>query len=285
MTGWLIYGKKEAEKNKWFISELLKYAKEKDILLEMVYAEEIQAGINGKRVVFVNGEERKFPDFALNRSIFPFLSKFLENAGVKVYNSSFVAEICNDKRKTHEFLSDKEIPMMETYFFDRRFFDFEKSLPLSFPMIVKPSNGHGGEGIVLAENKDSLKEAVLSYKTDEFLIQKPCSDVGKDMRVYIMGKTVLAAMLRISETDFRSNFSLGGRAERKFLSRDEEELVLKVADLFNFTYAGIDFIFDNGKMVLNEIEDVVGARMLYEYTDLEPHKLLIDFIKEERNGI
>ena len=34
-------------------------------------------------------------------------------------------------------------------------------------------------------------------------------------------------------------------------------------------YAGIDFMFSGGKPVFNEIEDVVGARMLYSLTDID----------------
>ena len=47
---------------------------------------------------------------------------------------------------------------------------------------------------------------------------------------------------------------------------------------FDLAYAGIDFVFDSGEMKLNEIEDVVGARMLYKTCDIAAHELYVDYI-------
>ena len=39
----------------------------------------------------------------------------------------------------------------------------------------------------------------------------------------------------------------------------------KIVELFDFGMVGIDFIIgDSGELIFNEIEDVVGARMLYQ---------------------
>ena len=48
--------------------------------------------------------------------------------------------------------------------------------------------------------------------------------------------------------------------------------------MFDFSLVGIDFVFHRGKMVFNEIEDVVGARMLYSKTDINIVSLYLDFI-------
>ena len=39
--------------------------------------------------------------------------------------------------------------------------------------------------------------------------------------------------------------------------------------------AGIDFIFHQGQMVFNELEDMVGARGLYSLTD---HDIVDDYV-------
>ena len=88
-------------------------------------------------------------------------------------------------------------------------------------------------------------------------------------------------MLRISDKDFRSNFCLGGRAEVYNLSDEEREKVEKVIRLFDFDFVGIDFIFNNGKIVFNEIEDVVGSRMVYTYTDIDIVEMYVDYILEK----
>ena len=41
---------------------------------------------------------------------------------------------------------------------------------------------------------------------------------------------------------------------------------------------GIDFVFDNGKIIFNEIEDVVGSRMVYTYTDIDIVDIYIKYL-------
>ena len=64
-------------------------------------------------------------------------------------------------------------------------------------------------------------------------------------------------------------------------SDEEREKVKKVIRLFDFDFVGIDFIFNNGKMVFNEIEDVVGSRMVYTYTDIDIVEMYVDYILEK----
>ena len=45
-------------------------------------------------------------------------------------------------------------------------------------------------------------------------------------------------------------------------------------------YYGIDFVFDGGQPVFNEIEDTVGARMVYSVTDIDILDLYCDYIKK-----
>jgi glutathione synthase/RimK-type ligase-like ATP-grasp enzyme len=107
------------------------------------------------------------------------------------------------------------------------------------------------------------------------------------MRVYVIGGKPAAAMLRSSDTDFRSNFSLGGRAETVPVSElawDEAEIVRAVCRELPLHYAGVDIMHDNGRAVLNEIEDPVGARMLYINTAIDPARLHAEYLESLTNG-
>ena len=50
---------------------------------------------------------------------------------------------------------------------------------------------------------------------------------------------------------------------------------------FDFGLVGIDFLFKNNQLILNEIEDVVGCRMVYTYTDIDIAQLYIDYILKD----
>ena len=53
----------------------------------------------------------------------------------------------------------------------------------------------------------------------------------------------------------------------------------KVINLFSIDYAGIDFLInENNELIFNEIEDSVGARALYELTDINIASLYIEHI-------
>ena len=86
-----------------------------------------------------------------------------------------------------------------------------------------------------------------------------------DMRVYVIGKRIVAAVMRSSGRDFRANYSRGGDVALVELRDAQKQIVNRILDELDFGMAGIDFLFDrDGNMVLNEIEDVAGSRMLYE---------------------
>ena len=111
----------------------------------------------------------------------------------------------------------------------------------------------------------------------------PCNTLGKDLRVWAVGGKIITAILRESNSDFRSNFCLGGSATVYQLRDKEINLVEKIINLVKSDYIGIDFLFHKGELVFNEIEDTVGARMVYEKTDIDILKIYCDYIKREMN--
>lgn len=140
-----------------------------------------------------------------------------------------------------------------------------------FPYIMKSCDGHGGTEVFWIDNSDKLFEMKdwFQLSNKEFIIQKPCSELGKDMRIYVMGNEIISGVLRYNPDSFKSNYSLGGKAQKVDPADYQIDIVKKIVNFLKSDYIGVDFIFDNGKWVLNEIEDVVGARMLYEVTGID----------------
>ena len=82
---------------------------------------------------------------------------------------------------------------------------------------------------------------------------------------------IYAAMLRTSETDFRSNFSLGGKAARITPDADVTGLIERVQAVLPLNFAGVDLLrHPAGGYVIGEIEDAVGCRMLYQCGGFDP---------------
>lgn len=262
MTGWLLYTPEGAARNRAFIEFWQNAAAKRGIQMEL----------------YLTGEPlpEEAPAFAVVRAMDPALSLRLEQRGIPVFNPAVVSDCCNDKWKTYRLASSLGIPFPKTVYVP----DPAVLPPFPYPYVLKACGGHGGTQVFLVRNDEEAHAASNALRGIPSVLQEPVSSLGRDVRVYVLGDRILCAMLRVSETDFRSNFCLGGKAVPYTLSGAEEEMVRAFLSALPFGLAGIDFLFDNGKMVFNEIEDVVGCRMLYTHTNIRPVELYLDWILE-----
>ncbi|MBI9012605.1 MAG: ATP-grasp domain-containing protein [Clostridiales bacterium] len=245
MLGYLFYDKRDISRNEKFIEWLIEEALKYDLNLILHHTED-------------NLETLETPEFIINRSRVAFISHFYKD--IKVFNNALVTEIANDKYKTYHYFKD-DIPMLKTCLVSER---------TTFPCIVKSKSGHGGTDVFWVTSKEEL-----TY-SDEYIAQDIAPQLGKDLRVYILDNKIIQGILRTHETDFKSNYSLGGQAKVYDLSEQEKALVYKILEKLPLVYGGIDFLFDeHNHLILNEVEDAVGARMLYNLTDI---KIVDDYI-------
>lgn len=208
----------------------------------------------------VTPDYRGDAEYVINRTNDYKIAEYFESRGIRVFNSSAFTKLANDKQACYDFMELSGIEIMQTHC----------KTP---PFVKKPRNGHGGQGVVMCHSADEYDENMVC--------QKPASDLGKDLRVWIIGNEIITAILRQSKTDFRSNYCLGGEALPYTLNDDETKQVKKIISLLDGgSYYGIDFVFNNGKIVFNEIEDTVGARMVYDKTDIDIIKIFCDYIKK-----
>lgn len=272
---WLLYNRADIEKNQIYIQMYKEECAKRNIKMNLIVTQDLSLVIaDGKTEIWHNNTKAQLPEVAICRDRNGQLTKQLEQAGITVFNNSFVADICNDKGKTHQYLADKGIPMMDTCICTKQTYNET----FSYPVVVKSCNGHGGNEVFLVNSQEMLLQAYEKIATDNIIVQKVASDKGKDLRVYVMGKEIMACILRESDTDFRSNFSLGSRTRVYKLKEEERGLVEKIIEQFDFGFVGIDFVYHNQEIVFNEIEDVVGARMLYKNTDINFVGMYLDFI-------
>ena len=86
---------------------------------------------------------------------------------------------------------------------------------------------------------------------------------GWDLRVFVLGGRVLAAMRRRSRGDWRTNVAQGGTAEVVALGPDEERLALRAAEVVGTPLAGVDLLpGPHGEWYVVEVNAVPGWRAL-----------------------
>ena len=198
--------------------------------------------------------------YVINRTNDYRVAERFEKRGIRVFNPSVFSRLANDKQACYDFMEKNGVEIMPTRY-------------KGVPFVKKPKNSHGGQGVEMCYSESDYDES--------FVCQKPASDLGKDLRVWVIGGEIIASILRENKNDFRSNFCLGGEATPYELGDSEIKTVKKIISLVKGDYYGIDFVFDGGKIVFNELEDTVGARMLYAKTDVDILKLYTDYIKNQ----
>ncbi len=265
-TLWIVYDKIQYGINEWFASRLLE-----------LFGECFDASIVMREDL---PETFDRPDVAVVRTIDPSFSKKLELLGTAVINPPRVSEICNDKALSYKLAKEAGVPFSEIYDISG------KKLPPKgvYPLVVKTASGHGGKGVRLCRSEDELKKAKKLLKGEKLVAQKLVGDgkSGRDLRVYVLGGRIFKAVLRSSDSDFRSNFSLGGEARPFDLGDNDREKVYKIVKaLGEPDFIGVDFLVSGGELFFNEIEDVVGTRMLYAVYGIDAAKVFADYVKDK----
>ena len=192
------------------------------------------------------------------------LAKTLEAAGMKLFNSAGSIELCDDKSLTHIALMNR-VPQPKTVLIPLTFprvgytdcaFLEKIADYLGFPLVIKQCFGSFGAGVYLARNMDEAKAALMKTAGGAAIAQQYiASSFARDIRAYVVGDKVAAAMLRHNESgDFRANVAQGGKADAYMLSEAQAALAVKTAQLLGCTFAGVDLLFgENGEMTVCEV--------------------------------
>jgi len=193
-----------------------------------------------------------------------YVSEALEKAGMKLFNNHEAIRVCDDKMQTYIALAGKNIPMPKTaagllcYHTDatvrkRTVDEVEKTF--SYPIIVKECFGSQGKGVYMAKNRWELEALMKKLKCRPHLFQEAIkTSLGKDVRVIVVGGKAVAAMLRQSSSDFRSNIELGGEGIAYSLPYEMQMLCERIAEELSLDYCGIDILFGaGGKPIVCEV--------------------------------
>jgi len=214
----------------------------------------IEAG--GTEQIFYNEKPFSLPDVFIPRYDTTYfthmITRYYEQNNTFVLNISSARKTAKDKLLTLQYLAQNNIPVPKSILakFPLNISFIEKNL--SYPMIVKKTEGSEGKGIMLSENRNQLEDLIEmleeSVDTEKFnlILQEFISEKkGKDIRVFIIGGRAIGAMLRTGkEGDFKANYSGGGAVESFPLNPEIEWLAVESAKVLGLDVAGVDILFD-----------------------------------------
>ena len=206
-------------------------------------------------------------------------------AGTAVLNPPAALEACVDKYLATAKLAATELPVPPTVACQTADAALEAFAALGGDVVVKPLFGSEGRGMVRVGDPEL---AWRTFRTLERLqavlyLQKFLPHPGWDLRVLVLGGTVLAAMRRhAKDDDWRTNVAQGGRAEAVTATVEQERLALRAAAAVGAIFAGVDLLPTADGHVVVEVNAVPGWRALAPACRMDVAAAVVRFLENGR---
>ena len=210
-----------------------------------------------------------------------------EMMGVYPVNESVAIGRSRDKLRSLQLLARDGVGLPVTAFaYDSKRTDDLLNIVGGAPVVVKLLEGTQGIGVVLSETHKSAKSVIEAFHGADvaILVQEFIKEAaGRDIRAFVVGRTLLAAMERKgAEGDFRSNLHLGGSATMIELTPLEKSTALKAARSMGLNVAGVDLLRSDHGPVVMEVNSSPGLEGIEKATGVDVAEAIIRFI--ERNA-
>jgi len=209
-----------------------------------------------------------------------------EMMGTFCVNESVAISRSRDKLRSLQLLSRKGVGLPRTGFANRpdNIKDLIKNVG-GAPLVIKLLEGTQGIGVVLADtnkNAESIIEAFMGLKAN-ILVQEFIKEAGgADVRCFVVGGKVVAAMKRQgAEGEFRSNLHRGGSATIVKLTKEERLTAVNAAKVMGLNVCGVDILQANSGPVVMEVNSSPGLEGIEVATEKNVAGLVFEFIEKE----
>ena len=206
---------------------------------------------------------------------------WIEKRGVPVMNSPRAIERSVDKFYATALLQEAGLPTPETVVCESTADAMAAVLAMG-DVIVKPIFGSMGHGMVRVSDPDVAFRVVQSLEQVRavFYVQRAVDHCGRDVRVFVVGGTVLGAIeRRASDGGWRTNVSRGGSARPFELPPEWEPLALGAAAAVGADYAGVDLLPSrDGTVFVLEVNGIPGWRGLQHATGIDVAGAIVDHL-------
>lgn len=284
MQGWLIVNPfLDTQKFQEIYGMLCAAAEKEHIRLDMKTTAQLKCPVGASFDVL--------PDFAVFWDKDVYLARQLEMAGLRLFNSAFAVEACDNKALTALHLSAHQLPAPDTILSPKTFeamgycnlsFLDAAEKQLGYPMVIKEAYGSFGQQVYLAKDRQAAEKIIGSLGYKDFIMQKYISTShGRDIRVNVVGNRVIASMLRYNENDFRSNISNGGSMAPYIPNAAQEKAALDACRALKLDFAGVDVMFgENDEPIICEVNSNPHFKSTLQATGIDLSSHIMHYIRE-----
>lgn len=156
------------------------------------------------------------------------------------------------------------------------------------PLVIKLVEGTQGIGVVLADTASAAKSVIEAFRSldADILVQEFIKEsAGQDLRCFVVGGKVVAAMLRkASGGEFRANIHRGATAEAAQLSDAETETALRAANALGLDIAGVDMLRSSRGPLVIEVNASPGLEGIEKNTGVDVAGAIIKHVASRKKS-
>jgi ribosomal protein S6--L-glutamate ligase len=278
-------------KNLHSIRRLLQEAKKARVICDVIDPLECQILIDGRSSKLqVSGKDLPHYDAVLPRigaSVTDYglaVVKQFEILGTKLVNSSQAIAESRDKMRCLQVLTaaNLQVPrsaLTRTAKGLRAAVENVRGLPV----VMKVLQGTQGVGVMLVNTPISLGtvvETLHALEQDVIIQQFIAEGAGRDYRAFVVGKKIVAAMMRTApEGEFRSNIHRGGEGHLVKLPKNYERAAIRAAQVLGLQIAGVDLMESAEGPLILEVNSSPGFEGIEKATGLNVAKMMMKQIQ------
>lgn len=233
---------------------------------------------DGREILDVGAVIPRIGSYAVEHGIS--VARHFRLKGVPCLNEPDAIAIAKNKLACLQLLMAKHVPTPETALF--RFPGNIRKIVQRMggpPVILKTLRGSQGAGVILAESYEAVESMLDTLWTlgEDLMVQRFVAEArGRDVRVFVVGGEVVAAMRRVAQgTEFRSNIHRGGVGEEVTLSPAQNRIALEAAAAVGLRVCGVDLLESaDGPLVL-EVNASPGFQALEATTGIDCAGLIV----------
>ena len=152
--------------------------------------------------------------------------------------------------------------------------------------VIKPVTGSWGRMVALLNDK-SAATAVLEDREymyplySIFYLQEYVKRPPRDIRTFVVGGRVIGGIYRYqSESDWRTNTAIGGRAEKCEITPELEEISIRAAKSVGKGVFGIDIMETESGYVVHEVNGTTEFKNTVRVAGVDVPGEIIDYVRE-----
>jgi RimK family alpha-L-glutamate ligase len=207
---------------------------------------------------------------------------WIEERGVTIVNSPRAIERTVDKFCTTALLHEAGLPVPETAVCERAQ-DAMDAMSQMGDVVIKPIFGSMGRGMMRVSDPDLAFRAARALEElhTVFYVQRAVDHGGRDVRVFVIGGRVIAAIEREAPAgDWRTNVTRGGSARPFDLPPAWERLALRAAAAVRADYAGVDLLpARDGSVFVLEVNGIPGWQALGRATGTDVADAIVEHVE------